>query len=283
MGDLYLTIRNLVLILLLFFNFTTGAWGQPSGEDLYKQRCAACHSVGGGRLVGPDLAGIHDRRSEDWLIRWTRSPSEVLRSGDETAKQIVDEYQMVMPDQPMSDNEIKSVLSYIKGVSASQPSNTAEAVVAPLEVTREEILAGQNLFQGKARFEAGGPACISCHTVDHAAMISGGILAKGLTTAYSRLGEAALRSIIMTPPFPVMNAAFSDKPVTDKETRALIGFLQFVDRENTLHQPREYGWAMFGAGSAGVALLLGFFSIIGRRRKRNSVNQEIYDRQVKSE
>jgi hypothetical protein len=33
----------------------------------------------------------------------------------------------------------------------------------------------------------------------------------------------------------------------------------------------------------GTALLLGSYALIFRRRKRASVNQEIYDRQIKSE
>ena len=28
------------------------------GEALFKQNCAACHKVGGGRLVGPDLISL---------------------------------------------------------------------------------------------------------------------------------------------------------------------------------------------------------------------------------
>ena len=40
---------------------------------------------------------------------------------------------------------------------------------------------------------------------------------------------------------------------------------------------------MFSAGVGGVVVLLGIFSLAGRRRKKRAVNQDIYDRQIKSE
>ena len=39
------------------------------GKELYETKgCPACHTIGGGRLVGPDLAGVAERRDRDWII-----------------------------------------------------------------------------------------------------------------------------------------------------------------------------------------------------------------------
>ena len=38
-------------------------WAQEPGEQLFQTNCSACHTVGGGRLVGPDLAGVPEKRS----------------------------------------------------------------------------------------------------------------------------------------------------------------------------------------------------------------------------
>ena len=38
------------------------ASAQESGQQIFQKSCAACHSIGGGRLVGPDLAGVNDKR-----------------------------------------------------------------------------------------------------------------------------------------------------------------------------------------------------------------------------
>ena len=62
-----------------------------------------------------------------------------------------------------------------------------------------------------------------------------------------------------------------------------MAFLQDADEQQSFQQPRDYGVGLAGTGAVGTALLLGFYALIFRRRKRASVNQEIYDRQIKSE
>jgi mono/diheme cytochrome c family protein len=259
------------------------AQNSADGKQLFEERCAACHHIGGGRLVGPDLVGVNDRRSESWLLSFIKSSQTVIKSGDAAAVALFNQFNFVMPDQALSDEQIKGILAYIKeaGSSASSSSQTATAVETA-DATPEQIRTGQDFFQGKVRLANGGPSCISCHSIHYGDVLSGGILAKDLTTAYSRLGAQGLQAIISNPPFPVMKAAFEEKSLTEQEATAMVGFLKHVDKENALHQPREYGWAMFGAGSVGVGILLGFYSLVGRRRKRGSVNQEIFDRQIKS-
>jgi mono/diheme cytochrome c family protein len=252
-----------------------------AGKDAFQQRCAACHSIGGGRLVGPDLAGVNDRRSETWLIKFIKTPQAGINSGDANAKALFDEFKMVMPDQALSDGQIKEILTYIrKADGGSKASATAVPLSAP-EATPDEIVRGKKLFQGKLRFANGGPSCISCH--NNAAAVGGGSLAADLTTVFSRTGAAGIRAILTSSPFPVMQTAFANQPLEDDEIAALIGFLQQADKENTLHQPREYGWVMFGVGLGGVGALSAIYSFLWRRRKQKSVNQDIYDRQIKSE
>ena len=254
---------------------------QDSGKEIFQQNCAVCHKIGGGRLVGPDLAGVNDRHPEDWLLKFIKSSQTTVKSGDLAATKLFDEFKIVMPDQNLTDDRIKKILAYIKEAGVNPAASVPTA--ATTEATPEEIVRGQNLFQGKNRLSNGGPSCIACHTVINNAIIGGGILAKDLTMVYSRLGEPGIRAILTNPPFPVMKAAFDGKPISDEEIYSIIGFLKIADKENILHQPREYGWALFASGSLGVFLLLGFYSLVWRRRKRNSVNQEIYDRQIKSE
>ncbi len=258
-------------------------FAQESGKEIFQQRCAVCHTVGGGRLVGPDLAGVNNRHPERWLLNFIKSSQTLIKSGDPAAKALFEEFKIVMPDQTLSEAEIKKVLAHIHeagGVPAAAKPTPANSA---FEARPEEITLGQNLFQGKVRFANGGPSCISCHNVNNASVLGGGILAKGLTTVFSRVGASGIGAILKSPPFPVMQAAYQERPFGEDEIRALIAFLQYADKENTLHQPREYGWAMFFAGLAGVGVLMGLYSVRGRRRKRRSVNQAIYDRQIKSE
>ena len=146
-----------------------------------------------------------------------------------------------------------------------------------------EIQLGQDLFEGKVRFANGGPSCNACHHVTSDTLLGGGLLAAELSLVFSRMGHAGVRAVIENSPFPVMQVAYAGKDLTGKEINALVGFLQHVDKEHARQMPKEWGWRMFSAGAGGVVVLLGVFSLAGRRRKKRCVNQDIYDRQVKSE
>ncbi|MCF8224739.1 MAG: cytochrome c [Bacteroidales bacterium] len=83
---------KLTFLLILAF-FSTCIWSQPNqdpvnfdnqsaGGALYQSICAACHTINGGRLFGPDLSRVYERREEDWLIRFIRSSRKMLKAGD---------------------------------------------------------------------------------------------------------------------------------------------------------------------------------------------------------
>src|SRR3972149_6907885 len=61
------------------------------GEEVFEANCKACHTIGGGKLVGPDLKGVTERRQTDWIKQFIIKPDEVLASGDPVAKQLLDE------------------------------------------------------------------------------------------------------------------------------------------------------------------------------------------------
>jgi len=97
------------------------------------------------------------------------------------------------------------------------------------------------------------------------------------------MGAGGVRAILGKPPFAVMEQAYRDRSLTEDEVHALVAFLQDADEQQSFQQPRDYGVGLAGTGAVGTALLLGSYALIFRRRKRASVNQEIYDRQIKSE
>ncbi len=273
------------------------------GEKVFKSVCMACHTIGKGRLVGPDLKSVDKRRNDIWLKKFIKSSQSLIKSGDADAMAIFAEYnKMPMPDNALSDNQMSSLLDYIKVQSSAAPVKKAKkkkkkkAVVVTIEaeqekpkvvvkakISQDDIVLGQALFTGKHRFEKRGAACSSCHNVNVPGMISGGSLALDLTQAHSRMGRAGLGAIIKSSPFPAMNRAYKNKELNEDEIFAIQAFLQNANDNYAQLKPAGYGNKLFGAGIAGVLLLLGLFSAIWGNRKRDCVNQEIYDRQVKSE
>lgn len=99
------------LILLLSF----GAFAQD-GEKLFKQNCATCHLPTEKAMVGPGLKGITERvPSEDWIVKWVKSPAAMIASGDAYANSIKDFSPSMMTDFGfLSDEEILSIVGYIK-------------------------------------------------------------------------------------------------------------------------------------------------------------------------
>lgn len=254
------------------------------GEQAFTTVCIACHTIGGGRLVGPDLAGVAGRHSEEWIINFVQGSQAMVAAGDAAAVAIFEEYNSIpMPDNALSDAEVRAVIAYIQRIEAGADASAAPAQPAPVAAaTTEQIRLGLDLFQGTRRLTNDGPTCNSCHEVTNDAVIGGGILARELTTVFSRLGGPGVRAILGSPPFPVMEQAYRDRPLTDEEVVALVGFLEKADAEQALHQPRDYGIKLFGGGVAGSVVLLGLYSLMWGGRKRGSVNQEIFDRQIQS-
>lgn len=288
---------NLVAALLLACAAagTRAADADNSGGQIFEQKCAICHSIGGGVKVGPDLSGVSARRGEDWLIKFITSSKSVIQSGDKDAVALFEQYKKIeMPDQSLSAQQIKMVLAHIGGsggavavVAAGADKDTQQAAPPPpaaAEPSAEEVKRGAELYEGAVRFANGGPACNACHHVNNDAVIGGGILAPELTSVFSKMGRENVRAIVGGSPFPVMQAAYEGgKSLKDDEVQALVAFLQKADKERAWQQPKDYGWGLFGAGAGGVAALVGLTSLIGRRRKKTAVMHDMFERQVKSE
>jgi len=276
-----------IIVLLFLTSQPRHGWAQDPGEQVFNTTCFACHTIGGGRLVGPDLLGVNERRSQAWLEEFIKSAQSMINNGDAEAVALFAEFnQMPMPDAVATDEQIRQVISYIEMQSSSTAAEALVAVDQPevqeQPASEEDIQTGQALFQGILRFENSGPACNACHEVRNDAVIGGGILATELTSVFSRMGGAGVKAILGHAPFPVMQAAYKDQSLTEQEVTALVAFLEYADSEQYNQMPRDYGVGLLLSGFAGASVLFIFFGVIWRGRKKGSVNQAIYDRQIKS-
>jgi nitrite reductase (NO-forming) len=90
------------------------------GKMMFDTRCLACHTIGGGPKVGPDLLGVTERRGEKWITSWLHSPENML-AGDDTAKALLPRFKIPMPNQNLTDTDIGRLLKYFRWAGKNPP------------------------------------------------------------------------------------------------------------------------------------------------------------------
>lgn len=102
------------LFFILFLLISSVAISQTSEDEKNFQQCKACHTIGGGKLVGPDLKGITDLREEAWLISFIQNSQEMIQAGDELAIEVFnDNLKIPMPAHNLTNDQVKGILSFI--------------------------------------------------------------------------------------------------------------------------------------------------------------------------
>jgi mono/diheme cytochrome c family protein len=247
------------------------AVGKHAGLDPYKKYCASCHSIGGGKLVGPDLKGLKERvPSKDWAIAFVRDPKS---ANDPYGAKVRAEFNDTMtaqgkPQGPLDDAAIGDIIDFIfQGGPGLAQKALRKATVA-------DIAVGRDIFVGRQRLANGGPSCISCHSIAGIGGLGGGTLAStvgaknpDLTNAFNRNGgEAGLRAAMAAPQFLVMQQVFADKALTDEEIVAVTAFLADASRKT---EPDRRGDYLVILGIVGAIALLMLFDFLWIKRFRN--------------
>lgn len=279
--------RHLTKILgfVLITPFAHPPTAAQDGEQLFKQNCSACHQMGR-RLVGPDLTGVTERRSNEWIHSFIKSSQTMIKAGDPDAVAISEAFNgTIMPDQALATGDIDLILEYIRSFSATPVAATTDAVIvedAPIEYTDADRETGQALFVGSTRFTNKGAACISCHNVTNDQLMLGGAFAKDLTGVHGRMGHAGVAGILGAPPFPAMATAYANDPLTEPEIHSLAAFLEHADKVSAEQTPRSayMPFAVYGGG--GLLALLALIGLHWRGRIKQPVKKDIYDRQLRS-
>lgn len=191
---------------------------QTDGEALFTAKgCNACHTIGGGDLVGPDLAGVTERRTEEWLTNWLTAPDQMLAS-DPDAQAMLAQYNNVpMPNLGLTPDEVAALIAYMGG-GATTGGATAELPAG-------DATSGKAYFVGDKRFENGGPQCMSCHSVAGLGSLGGGNLGPDLTTSGFVQSDVAFASFMGAPSTQTMGAIWANTPLTAQEQADLYAFL----------------------------------------------------------
>ena len=90
------------------------------GRDLFQNRCAACHTMGRGYLLGPDLKSVTARRERGWLIRYLVAPDKMRASNDPIALQLAKSNTVLMPNLGLTVTEVEELMNYMESRSGAK-------------------------------------------------------------------------------------------------------------------------------------------------------------------
>ena len=100
------------------------------GQALFIKACAACHTVGKGVRIGPDLNGVATRRSRDWLSRFITRPDKMIAENDPDAVALAAKFPGVrMPNLQVTDTDARDLIAYLEAetyAANADPSAAAE-------------------------------------------------------------------------------------------------------------------------------------------------------------
>lgn len=227
-------------VLVRFLSLSLGllvpvvAYSQDT-PDYFRQNCVNCHTIGGGRLTGPDLKDVSKRRDSEWLIKFLQNPKAVIDSGDPYATKMFEESRrVIMPNAPGMDRyRAEQLIKLIDAESKLKKSQFFGIRISNKPFTAKDRLVGRELFIGERKFKKGGTACNSCHTIYSLSLLGGGRLGPDLTHVYERLkGRKAVSAWLMAPATKTMQPIFKNHPLEAGEIHSLTAFFEVSAKQN---------------------------------------------------
>lgn len=238
--------------------------------DYFRQNCMSCHTIGGGRLTGPDLKNVAQRKDRAWLVRFILDPKGMIDSGDPYALELQrDARGAIMPlVQGMSKARAEALLDLIEAESKLEKSQFAGVQLSDRPFTEQDVQRGRDLFLGRQRLKNGGPACFSCHAVTGLGGLGGGQLAPDLTTVFERYeGRKTLATWLTAPATPTMQSVYRNQPLDPEEVLPLVAYFQHtLQRSPEDPATARLNFVLIGLG--GTLLVLGLFDVLWARRFR---------------
>ena len=99
-------------------------------KSLFNANCASCHKLNK-KLIGPALKGVSAKYDKEWLYTWIKNSAAMIKSGDEQAVAIYEEYNKVAMNSfpQLSNEDIDNILAYTDYVPPKPVSPVSGAPV----------------------------------------------------------------------------------------------------------------------------------------------------------
>lgn len=227
--------RSWVWVLLPLFILLLPSTGRAQvAEGFFRQNCVSCHTIGGGRLTGPDLKDLSTRQDRAWLVDFMLNPKSVIDSGDPYALELMGQSRdVVMPTiAGLAPDLVTALLDLIDMESDLPESQFQGLQFSDRPFTAADIEKGRQIFLGTGRLVNEGPACISCHTMRGLGGLGGGRLGPDLTRVYERLqGRKNLAAWLFAPATTTMQPLFQNHPLRPEEILPLVAAFEAAARD----------------------------------------------------
>jgi protein SCO1/2 len=90
------------------------------GAYLFHTRCSACHTIGNGDKVGPDLLGVTSVREHAWLKRMIIEPDKLIDENDPIATALFKKYREIrMPKMGLAEMDVDTLIEFMKTQTAN--------------------------------------------------------------------------------------------------------------------------------------------------------------------
>lgn len=96
-----------------------------AGKRLFETVCVACHTIGAGVRIGPDLKGVTERRSVDWLRQFIRDPEQMRTARDPIAAANLAQFGIRMPNLGLTEPQVQSVIAHLGATEAAPAGRPA--------------------------------------------------------------------------------------------------------------------------------------------------------------
>ncbi len=266
------TVHKTGLAILIILSALAGPVTAQSQEavDFFRDNCISCHTIGGGRLTGPDLKDVTQRKDRAWLVQFLQSPQGMVDRGDTYVLKLQEEARgVVMPTiNGMSPARAEMLLTMIEAESKLPKSQFAGLQISDRPFTFSDVAAGRDFFTGQRRLANGGPPCISCHTFKALGAFGGGRLGPDLSKAYERLqGRKSMGAWLFAPATPTMNPTFKRSALKAEEILPLIALFENTARSGG-EDDRSGLLGFFSLGFVASAILLAVLGFVWKNRFR---------------
>jgi mono/diheme cytochrome c family protein len=127
------------------------------GKRVFETVCVACHTIGAGVRIGPDLQGVAERRTVEWLRPFIRDPEQMRAAGDSIAAANLAQYGIKMPNLGLTEQQVDGVITHLGGAEpapAGRPAlylpTLALAVLAAAGITVIAMTLGTKRVETRA-------------------------------------------------------------------------------------------------------------------------------------